>query len=336
MALELDAAIKQVHPDMYLVPHQDGQQATFVSGPHPGSSGLINILDGGDVKYLSPQVGQNTWQTMDRLERSERQAGGISSEMSGESGSNIRTGQRGQQVISAQVDPTLREAHTVIAAALEEENRRATLIAKAYFGDRQLFFDVNWQEKRVSVDYIPNRDFDSVYTQVSYPQAGMDQQNLTIMAGQLLGTELASKRTLREMHPAIKDAEYEGDQITAEGLEAAAMAAFQQGAADGSIPLIDVARVLELVKRNDVDIIEAIVTAQKEAQERQAAQAPAEGVPPGAQGVDPNSPEAQPGLSLPGMGAEAGVAVPEAQPSLQNLASQMNALRNTSRTPQVA
>jgi hypothetical protein len=253
--------------------------------------------------------------------------------MSGESGSNIRTGQRGQQVISAQVDPTLREAHTVFAAALEEENRRATLIARAYFGDRQLFFDVNWQEKRVAVDYVPNRDFDSVYTQVSYPQAGMDQQNLTIMAGQLAGTGLSSLQSLREMHPAIKDADLESDLITKEGLEAAAMSALQQGAANGTIPLPDLARILELKVRENKDLIDAIVQAQEEAQKRQAAQAPAEGVDPAAQGVDPNSPAAQPGLAQPGMGAEAGTAIPQTAPSLGNLAQTLNALRNTARTP---
>ena len=67
---------------------------------------------------------------------------------------------------------------------------------------------------------------------------------------------------------------------------------------------------MDLVRSNKLDLVDAVSKVQKEAQERQADQ------------VEPTAPEAQPGLALPGMGAEAGVAPPSEaaqEPSLQDL-----------------
>jgi len=62
-------------------------------------------------------------------------------------------------------------------------------------------------------------------------------------------------------------------------------------------------------------LFQAIEEVDREAQERQAAEAP--------QGA----PETMPGLAMPGMGAEVPEAVPEPQAGVSNLASMLSALR---------
>ena len=98
--------------------------------------------------------------------------------------------------------------------------------------------------------------------------------------------------------------------MIADQLEQALLTSVQQQAAEGVIPPADLARIMDLVRSNKLDLADAVAKVQKEAQERQAEQVPA------------GAPEAQPGLALPGMGAEAGVAPPPESavgPSLQEL-----------------
>ena len=66
---------------------------------------------------------------------------------------------------------------------------------------------------------------------------------------------------------------------------------------------------MDLVKHDKQELAEAVETVQREAQERQA------------EIVPPESPEAQPGLALPGMGAESMPEEPmmQGQPSMDEL-----------------
>jgi len=323
MSLEVIAVQRSIFPDTYLL-SRPNEEAKFISGPHAGYTGNVNIVEGGDVVDKSPSPGFMTPQIIDRLERAQRQQGGISAEMGGESASNIRTGRRGDNIMSNLVDFPVQEAQEMLAASLEEENLRATLIARRYFGARPQSFHVQWAGAKGQVDYTPDKDFDSNYTSVSYAQAGYDVQNLTVGASQMVGTGLMSKESVRRMHPWIADADLEGDLITSEGVEAALLQGFQQGLATGQVPPADGARVQELVTNDNLPLFKAILQAQTEAQERQAS-VTAEGAP---DAVDPLSPEAQPGLAGPGMGAEAGVAVQPSGPSLNNLAGMLQDLRS--------
>ena len=70
------------------------------------------------------------------------------------------------------------------------------------------------------------------------------------------------------------------------------LSAVQNQAAEGILPPGDLARIMDLVAHDKKELAEAVEQVQREAQERQAEQVPA------------MSPEAQPGLALPGMGAE--------------------------------
>jgi len=324
MALEVLAVQKGVFPDTYLV-SRPGETARIVSGPHPGYTGLINEIEGGDIKEIQVNPGFATLPTVDRLERAQRVQGGIPSDFGGESGVNIRTGRRGDSVLSSTIDFPIQEAQEMLALGMEEENYRATKIAKAYFGGAAKSFHVNWKGAKGHITYTPAKDFDSDYTQVTYPMAGTDLNNFIVGGGQRVGLGTMSKQSFMRMDPYVEDADYEHDLVIAEGIELAVLQGFQQQAAAGQIPPADAARVMQLVTRENVELAEAILRVQREAQERQAA-VTSEGEP---DAVDPASPEAQPGLADPGMGAEAGVAVQEPPTALGNLDRFLMQMRGT-------
>ena len=110
----------------------------------------------------------------------------------------------------------------------------------------------------------------------------------------------------------VEDAEHEHDSVIAEGLEEALLTSLQQQASQGQIPPGDVARIAELVKSDRMELAAAIQKVQAEAQERQA------------EVVPPDAPEAQPGIALPGAGAEATPGPGgQAPPSLRDLLGQV-------------
>ena len=117
-----------------------------------------------------------------------------------------------------------------------------------------------------------------------------------------------SKQSFMAIDPLVDDPEFEHDTVIAEQLEAALLSSIQQQASQGAIPPADLARIMELVANDQMELAEAVEKVQKEAQERQAEQ------------VAPDSPQAMPGLAQPGMGAESATAAPAGeQPSLPAL-----------------
>lgn len=321
--LELISVEKTIFKDAYLV-SRPNEQAKFVAGPFDGRTGQVNIVEGGVVEYVGGEPNAQTNIAIDRLERNERVMTGIAPEMGGESQTNVRTGRRGDSIMSTQIDPIVAEAQTVFEASKVEENKIAMAVARKYFGRKSKSFYVDWKGAKGPIDYIPARDFDTDRNKVVYPMSGMSQQSLIIETGQMLGEELISKRTAQDLNPLIGDAEFERDWILKEKIEGGLIAAFLGQLQQGTIPIADGARIADLVASNKYSFAEAIAKVQEEAQKRQAADTTAGPGAPEAP-VDPMSPEAQPGLAEPGMGAEAGIAPPpEAQ---TNLTSILNTLR---------
>lgn len=290
MALEVIAVQKGVFPDTWLV-GRAGETPQIVN-PADGLTGEVGVVRGGDLRDMQMQPGYMTNPAIDRLERAQRLTAGIPQEFGGESTSNIRTGRRGDAVLSATVDFTVQEAQRIMARSLQEENRLAVEIAKKYSGRRARSFYVNFKNVKGQVDYVPNENFDSTENVVSYSQAGADINNLVIGGGQRVGMGTMSKRSFMAIDPLVDDPEFEHDTVIAEQLEAALLAAVQNQAAEGILPPADLARIMDLVANDKKELAEAVEQVQREAQERQAEQVPA------------MSPEAQPGLALPGMGAE--------------------------------
>lgn len=311
-AMNFRAVANDVWPDQWLVaaPNQTPQIVTMADG----RKGVIGEVQGGTIDTVRNQPGYESMQLINYLERNQRVTAGIPAEFGGESTGNVRTGRRGDSILSAVVDFPVQEAQELLAKSLEAENRIAVATDKAYYGNDRKSFYVDWKGARGNLDYIPNQIFTTDQNRVFFPAAGVDANNLTITLGQLVGTELMSSRSAREMHPFIDDAEEESDRIVVEGLERAMQAAIEQQAAQGAIPPNDIARIAQLVKTDRMELAEAIMTAQREAQERQASQAP------------PGDPALQPGIAQPGTGAEAQPAIPEVTPSAGNLAQVLGSL----------
>ena len=297
-ALTEIAIERGIFPDEYLVA-RPGENPEIISLAD-GKRGELGIIKGGDLQIQQVNPGYKTDTALDRIERQERLEGAIPAEFGGESGTNIRTGRRGENVLSAVVDYRVQEAQELFASSLLEEDKVAIAIEKAYFGSQPKSFFMTGRAQQGQVDYTPNKIWETDYHHVSYSASGSDVNNLIIGLGQRMGTGMMSKESAREADPMISDPELENDRITAEGVEAALLASIQQQAAnpEGPYQPADLASLTKKVMLEKKSLFDAVSEVDKEARERQA-----EEVPPGA-------PEGMPGLAVPGMGAEAPMAPP--------------------------
>jgi hypothetical protein len=311
-ALTEIAIERGIFPDEYLVA-RPGENPEIIQIAD-GKTGQLGVVKGGDIQQLNTQPGYKTDVALDRLERQERLEAAIPAEFGGESGTNIRTGRRGESVLSATIDFRVQEAQDVFAAARIEEDKIAIALEKTYWGGASKSFFMPGVGGGVK-DYTPSKLWETDFHYVAYSSAGSDVNSLIVGLGQRLGTGLMSKESAREADPLIADPELERDRIVAEGIESALLSSIQAQAADPNGPYQpdDLAFIAAQVQSNKMSLSEAIMAAQRRAQERQAAQAPA------------GAPETMPGLSLPGMGMEqqAGPAAPAGPPSLEALLGQL-------------
>jgi hypothetical protein len=302
-ALTEIAIERGIFPDEYLVarPGENPQVIQVADG----KLGMLGIVKGGDITQLQTNPGYKTDVALDRLERQERLEGAIPAEFGGESGSNIRTGRRGENVLSATIDFRVQEAQAIFEQSIMEEDKIAISIEKAYWGNTPKAFYLSGR-KGGRVDYTPSKLWENDYHNVSYSASGSDVNSLIVGLGQRLGAGLMSKESAREADPLVADAELERDRITAEAMESALLTSIQQQAADPNGPYqpADLAYLTKLVLVENIPIYDAVERTQKRAQERQATPAPEPPMPGGM------APEAMPGLAMPGMGAEQPVSAP--------------------------
>jgi len=257
MALEVIAVEKGIFPDTYLI-SRPGEVGRYLDGPHDGRTGMVNIIAGGDIRDMQTQPGYLTNQTIDRLERNQRVTAGIPAEFGGESSGNIRTGRRGDAVLSAVIDYPVAEAQETFAYSLEEEDECAISLAKAWDGDNKRTLFVGTGNAARPVTYVANKTFETDEHVVSYPASGTDINQLIIGIGQRVGLGIMSKRTAATLDPYIDNPEQEHDSIIAEGLEQALMSGLQQQAASGQIPPLVVSKIMELVRNDKMELAEAL------------------------------------------------------------------------------
>ena len=278
-----------------------------------GKNGVLGVVKGGDIQQLQLNPGYKTDTALDRLERQERLEGAIPAEFGGESGSNIRTGRRGDSILSATVDYRVQEAQSTFEASMFEEDKVAIAIEKAYWGDYPKTFFIPSRSSVGQETYVPNKIWQTDFHYVAYSAAGSDVNSLIIGLGQRLGTGLMSKESAREADPLITDPELEHDRLIAEGVEAALLSSIQQQAVNPQGPYQpdDLAYLTRLVVEQDVTLFEAVKRTDQRARDRQA------------QAMPQGAPETMPGLANPGMGAEAPVQGPQGAPPLEALLAQL-------------
>ncbi|MGA1260282.1 MAG: hypothetical protein ACO309_08745, partial [Ilumatobacteraceae bacterium] len=312
-ALTEIAIERGIFPEEYLVA-RPGENPEIMQLAD-GKSGILGVVKGGDIQQLQLNPGYKTDTALDRLERQERLEGAIPAEFGGESATNIRTGRRGEAVLSATVDYRVQEAQETFANSLLHEDKIAIALEKAYWGDTTKTFFLSGRTTQGQETYTPNKVWQTDFHYVAYSAAGSDVNSLIIGLGQRLGVGLMSKESAREADPLISDPDLEHDRIIAEGVEAALLSSIQQQAANPQGPYQpdDLAYLTKLVVEQDVPLFDAVRRTNERAQERQAMAMP-EGAP-----------ETMPGLALPGMGAEAPIAGPAGAPPIEALLAQLGA-----------
>lgn len=330
MALEVIAVEKGIFPDTYLV-SRPGEIGRFLDGPHDGRTGMVNIIAGGDIREIQSQPGYLTNPTIDRLERNQRVTAGIPAEFGGEASTGIRTGRRGDAVLSAVIDYPVAEAQETFSYSLEEENEIAIELAKKWDGSKQRTIFVGTGNAARPVTYTANETFVTNEHIVSYPASGTDVNSLIIGIGQRVGIGTMSKHTAATLDPYIDNPEAERDAIIAEGLEQALMSGIQQQAASGAIPPLTLAKLMDLVKNDRMELAEALnkVTedALKEQQAKQQEQAQ--------QGMSPDMATADATVAaMAGAQAQSPIPGTNAMPGMSSLGDLLGALRRPAMTIQ--
>ena len=309
-ALTEIAIERGIFPEEYLVA-RPGENPEILQMAD-GKSGILGVVKGGDIQQLQLNPGYKTDTALDRLERQERLEGAIPAEFGGESATNIRTGRRGEAVLSATVDYRVQEAQNIFEQSLLEEDKIAIAMEQAYWGDTTKTFYLPSRTAAKQEAYVPNKIWETDFHYVTYSAAGSDVNSLIVGLGQRLGVGMMSKESAREADPLISDPELEHDRIIAEGVEAALLSSIQQQAANpvGPYQPDDLAYLTMLVMEQDASLYEAVRLTDERARERQAQMMPM------------GAPETMPGLAMPGMGAEAPVQGGGA-PSLEALLAQL-------------
>lgn len=324
-ALESIAAEKAVFPDRFVV-GRDGRAPVIVGGGwKDGRSGETNLLyDVAQIGELVSTIGPNTGQVISRLERAARMSGGNPGLFGGELTGSLRSGQTVSALGSFAVDPAVAEMQDIMANHLALVNKAVAHVSKGYFGPKTYRLWSGRGSDPYMVEVKPDRDFANDENKVTYSFPGSDVNAITVALGQAVGTQMMSKATARMKHPMVDNPDHEAEQIAREQLEDALYAGLRQQMAAGQIPVPDGARIIELMRTMPVE--KAIAQAQKEAQERQSAPA-----------QDPS--QEQPGLSMPGMGAESAPAeasqIPAPAQDLKDLRQLTIALNNRSTAPGV-
>lgn len=300
-----------------------GENPNVVTPADP-YQGDVGVVEGGVLQQFRTDPGVQTIPAMDRLERNQRLDGFIPAELGGESPTNVRTDRRGQTVMGASVDFPIQEHQELLAWSLEEENKTAVAVAKAYWPDTPKTFIVPFG--RGQITYTPSTTFDTDMHRVTYAYAGTDSAGLVIEAGQRIGQGTLSKHSFMQIDPMVTDPDFEHAKVIREAVEQAHVASIQQQAAnpEGGYPPEYLAHLTQLLVDKNMPLYEAEIATQKWMQEKQ--QAMQEGMLPQAEQMPGNALAGAPGTPQAGP-----IAGPE--PGQTGLADLLSALRQPQSGP---
>jgi hypothetical protein len=328
MALTFIAIKDNVFPKEWLV-GRPGELPEVLTEAN-GQDGRTGVVTGGVLQPQNLNPSPMGMQMLGQLENYQRQQGGIPQEVGGESPTNVRTGKRGMDIMSAQVDFPIQEAQTLLARSKEYENCVAIAISKAYYGNKTVSFYVRKMKgAKGKVTYRPNDIFDTDVNFVDYPHAGSDANQLAVLLGQLVSLKLISLETARRLHPLIDDGFHEKEETMAEALNDALLAAVSQQVAQGTLAAPDVASIILALEQDQSSLAQAVADVHAKEQARQAAAptgAPGEGAP----GLAPGPGGTPGGAALP-PGGPPSVAPPT--PSESNLGALLGALHGGATSP---
>jgi len=297
--LDVVATEKAIYPDTYIL--SDSNRVPILHNPGgqwvDGRTGQANIVTDaqaiGQLRNTPDPAGK---QSIDRMERNIRTSTGLAAQFGGETTNALRTGRGIDTMIGASVDPRVHEMQQIAQAWLPHAFKAILACWEAYWPDNKITKYSFYPGDPGLVTCEPGKHIgqDTKEVGVSYPIAGGDLQLTNIALSQMLGAQAISKRTFRERHPWIDDAEGEERRVMEEQLEQIAFQSMANQAMAGQIPLEQLALIEKQYKKGtNADIFTAITNAVaelKEIQAKQAAEAPPELAAP---------PEQMPGLGGP-------------------------------------
>ncbi len=316
MALMVHGVQRSIYPEEWLVDNpNDPEGARIVTHADP-MHGITGRITGGDLKIVHPLPEVLASNIGNQLERAQRIESGTPAELGGESTSNVRTGKRGDAILSAVLDFPIQEEQQLLEVSLREECRIAIEIDKAYFPQsKSVFFSAS----AGMIDYQAADFWAGLQNLwVKYAHAGVDAQGLPVEIGQRVGMGTLSKRSAMEIDPLIEDPQGEFDRMNTETLRASLLQSIAALAQDPAMAPI-VAEITKTQLGSEVWIEDAVLEVQKKMQEMQAAQAAAQPDP-----LAGPAPESQPGMAAP-------AAIQPPSPSTSNLADLLSSL-NRGRT----
>ena len=332
MALTLIAVQRSVFTKEWLV-GRPGEVPEVLSEADP-ENGITGVVLGGVLQPQEVQPPPIAMQMAELLENNQRSQGGLPQEMSGQSPTNVRTGKRGTDIMSAQVDFPIQEAQTLLARSKESENVAAIAVSKGYFGNKQVSFYIRKMKgEKGKLTYTPNKLFDTDVNFVDYPNAGSDVNQLTVQLGQLLSLKALSLDSGRRMHPLIDDPDHEKEMVISESLQDALLASISQAVQGGQLSPVDVASITLALEENKYDSLAAAVNAvHQQEQQRQAQAQPDQGSPAAAPGLAPAPGGAPGGAAVPtGAAGPPGTIGPT--PNVQGLAALLGSLKGGATSP---
>lgn len=314
-SLNVLAITRGIFPDTYVVGHPNDPQSPEIITDADGMMGIIGEVAHGQIMTIgnAPAAAQSADTAIDRLERQQRIVAGLPAELGGESGSNIRTARRGEQVLGSAIDMPLQEAQEVLAGSKQAELRCGVAIMNGWFGPKMTSFYVPRDGKLPKyLDYTPEETFETDEVYVKYSLAGTDANSMVVAILQRTQGGIISQQTGREMDPAVEDPILERDRVEIEGIRRALLTSLEQQAQQGQLGPDQIALIAKIKWATHGELEDVVLEAHKQMQEQQAAQAQ----------LAPSSPEAQQGLGTPNPGTAAGGA-----PSNPGLAQMLQTLQ---------
>lgn len=323
MALNIIAQEKAIFPDVYVLGRQ-GLEPQLTSGEwKDGRTGDINmVMDAEAIGVLRTTPDPTTGQTIDRLERNFRTSTGLVPQLGGETYGALRTGRGIDALAGMALDPRVQELHEVTEAYQSSMHKAILATYKGYWGSKSYSMYTGQANSRLLVEFTPDVHIESLENSVSYLVAGADAVQLTQILGSLYGAKAISRRSFRDGHPYIANADLEDAAVREEELEEALMQSVIQQVVGGQLPPIVLTMVRDVLA-NGKDIFEAMKVVDEKLRERQST--PPEAVPEGMVAA----PEQMPGLAGGPGAAQAPPPVDQQQVTVPGDVSRMKQLLQT-------
>lgn len=322
MSLMVIGMRRAVWPEEWLQDNPNSPEGARIVREADPLHGIMGQVSGGTIQAIHPIPEAFGSNIVDQLERAIRIEAGVPAELGGESTSNVRTGKRGDAILSAVLDFPIQEEQEILEVAMREENMIAIEIDKAYFSTKKSIY---LSATAGQITYEADQLWSGVQNLwVKFAHAGVDAQGLPVEIGQRVGMGTLSKRSAMEIDPLIEDPELEFDRMYTEQMRAGLTGSLVAMAQDPN-NAVKIARIIKEARYSETEVEDAVITIDTAMQQEQAQQAAA------AQAQQAPGPESQPGLA----GAP-GAAIQAPPVSSANLTALLSGLHRQSVSGQTA